>query len=313
MNNNKLARPSEPDATGPAQDAGQDTIAGASALERRRGAWLAILAVVFFATSPVLVRLADPLSPYEKTAGRLAVAAIALLLLMRVRRESFRLTRRDLPLFVGIGLIAALHFVAYVASLNFTTIAHSLAIVYTAPIFVALFSAWFLHEPIRPRQWLGVLVAVLGVAILAGFEPNWSARMAVGDLLALISAIMFGLYSVAGRRQRSNYPLFTYAVAVYALAALWVLPAAAANLTPAGYTLGPLLAVLALGIIPLGIGHTLYNAAVRHTHATTANLIATQEVTLGILLGALILGEAPKLNEMAGALVTLIGIVLVLL
>lgn len=271
------------------------------------------MAVLFFATSPVLVRLADPLSPYEKTAGRLAVAAAALLLVLRARRQPFRLTRRDLPLFVGIGLIAALHFVAYVASLNFTTIAHSLAIVYTAPIFVALFSAWFLHEPIRRRQWLGVLIAVLGVAILAGFEPNWSAAMALGDLLALVSAITFGLYSVAGRGQRARYPLFTYAIAVYGLAALWVLPAAAANLTPAGYRLGPLLAVLALGIFPLGFGHTLYNAALRRTHATTANLIATQEVTLGILLGALILGEMPKLNEMAGALVTLLGIVLVLL
>lgn len=289
--------------------AGADIEAG----ERRRGALLAVLAVVFFATSPVLARLADPLSPYEKTAGRLAVAALALLLVMRVRRESFRLTRSDLPLFAGIGLIAALHFVTYVASLNFTTIAHSLAIVYTAPVFVAIFSAWFLHEPIRPRQWLGVLIAVLGVAILAGFDPNWNARMAMGDLLALVSAVTFGLYSVAGRRQRSNYPLFPYAIAVYGLAALWVLPVAMANFTPAGYTLGPLLAVLALGLIPLGIGHTLYNAAVRHTHATTANLIATQEVTLGILLGALILGETPKLNEIAGALVTLIGIALVLL
>jgi len=281
--------------------------------QQRRGALLAGLAVLFFATSPVLVRLADPLSPYEKTAGRLAVAALALWLVLRVQRAPLRLTRRDLPLFVGIGLIAALHFVTYVASLNFTTIAHSLAIVYTAPVFVALFSAWFLHEPIRPRQWLGVLVAVLGVAILAGFDPNWNSRMAVGDLLALFSAITFGLYSVAGRRQRSNYPLFPYAIAVYGLAALWMLPAALANFTPAGYTLGPLLAVLALGLIPLGVGHTLYNAAVRLTHATTANLIATQEVTLGILLGALILGEAPKLNEMAGALVTLIGIALVLL
>lgn len=281
--------------------------------DRQRGVLLAVLAVLFFAASPVLVRLAEPLSPYEKTAGRLAVAALALLLLMRGRGERFRLTRRDLPLFAAIGLIAALHFVAYVASLNFTTIAHSLAIVYTAPIFVAIFSAWFLKEPIRPRQWLGVLVAVLGVAILAGFEPNWSARMALGDLLALLSAVMFGLYSVAGRQQRSHYSLLTYAVAVYGLAALWVLPAAAANFTPAGYTPGPLLAVLALGIIPLGIGHTLYNAALRRTHATTANLVATQEVTLGILLGALILGEMPQVNEMAGVLVTLLGIMLVLL
>jgi drug/metabolite transporter (DMT)-like permease len=300
---------SQPPNSGPAAGGQPDS----SGNDRQRGLWLAVLAVLFFATSPVLVRLAEPLSPYEKTAGRLVVAALALLLLMRGRGERFRLTRRDLPLFAGIGLIAALHFVAYVASLNFTTIAHSLAIVYTAPIFVAIFSAWFLHEPIRPRQWLGVLVAVLGVAILAGFEPNWSPRMALGDLLALVSAVMFGLYSVAGRHQRSRYSLLTYAVAVYGLAALWVLPAAAANFTPAGYTLGPLLAVLALGIIPLGIGHTLYNAALRRTHATTANLVATQEVTLGILLGALILGETPQVNEMAGALVTLLGIVLVLL
>ena len=137
--------------------------------------------------------------------------------------------------------------------------------------------------------------------------------MAIGDLLALVSAVTFGLYSVAGRRQRHRYSLFTYAIAVYGLAALWRLPAAIPNFTPAGYHPGPLLAVLALGIFPLGIGHTLYNAALRRTHATTVNLIATQEVTLGMLLVALILGQMPHTNEIMGALVTLVGIVLVLL
>ena len=281
--------------------------------DRRGGAWLALLAVLFFSTSPVLIRWADPLSPYEKTAARLALAAVTLILLLKLRGESLRLTRRDLPLFAGIGLVAALHFGSYVASLNFTTIAHSLAIVYTAPIFVAIFSAWFLHEPIRPRQWLGVLVAVLGVAILAGLEPNWTARMALGDGLALVSAITFGLYSVAGRGQRTRYPLLPYAIAVYGLAALWMLPAALAHLTPHAYTWKTVAAVAALGIFPLGIGHTLYNAALRRTHATTANLIATQEVTLGILLGAVLLREMPTLHEMAGAGVTLLGIALVLL
>ena len=280
--------------------------------EQQRGAWLAALAVLFFATSPVLTRWADPLSPYEKTAGRLAVATLVIFALMRLRKEPFKLSRQSAPLFLVFGLIAALHFLTYIASLNYTTIAHSLAIVYTAPIFVTLFSAWFLKEPIPRRKWGGVLIAVLGVAILAGFEPRWNSTMALGDLLALVSAITFGLYSVAGRGQRSRYPLFTYAVAVYALAALWTLPAAVANFTPEGYTLVPILAVIALGVIPLGIGHTLYNAALRHTHATTANLIATQEVTLGILLGVIFLGEIPQPNEIVGALVTLLGIALVL-
>lgn len=303
-----------PGGTTAAENAGvQAARVEASPSDSRRGLTYAAVAVLFFSTSPVLVRWADPLSAYEKTAGRLAVAAIAILLLMRLRRERFSLARGDVLIFVIFGLITAVHFLSYVASLNYTTIAHSLAIVYTAPVFVTVFSAWFLKESIPPRKWGGVVVAVLGVAILAGFEPRWDSRMAFGDLLALVSAITFGLYSIAGRGQRSRYPLFVYAAAVYGLAALWALPAAAANFTPAGYTLVPVLAVVALGLIPLGLGHTLYNAALRRTHATTVNIIATQEVTLGILLGAILLGELPNTNEIVGVAVTLLGIVIVVL
>jgi len=155
-------------------------------------------------------------------------------------------------------------------------------------------------------------VTVVGIAILAGFEPRLSSRMIIGDLLALGSAITFGLYSVAGRSQRERYGLFTYAGTVYGLAALWMLPAAALSFTPAGYQWRSLLAVLGAGLLPLGAGHTLYNAALRRTHATTVNLIATQEVTGGVLLGALLLSQIPQTNELVGAVVALIGIVLVL-
>lgn len=279
--------------------------------DSRRGMLYALLAVFFFSTSPVFVILADPLSPYQKTAGRLIVATLGILMLMRARGERIGMARSEWPRFILIGLITALHFVCYVASLSFTTIAHSLAIVYTAPVFVTLFSAWFLKETIPGRKWGGVLVAVAGVAVLAGFEPRWNAQMALGDLLALGSAITFGLYSVAGRRERSRYSLFTYAAVVYGLAALWTLPAAVLSATRGAATLRSLLAVIALGVFPLGIGHTLYNAALRRTHATTVNLIATQEVTLGILLGALFVGQTPQPNEIIGALITLVGIALV--
>ncbi len=68
-----------------------------------------------------------------------------------------------------------------------------------------------------------------------------------------------------------------------------------------------------LGVLPLGLGHTLYNAAVRHMHATYANLIASQEVTGGILLGIIFLNEVPGPSAIAGVLITLLGIVVVLL
>jgi len=56
------------------------------------------------------------------------------------------------------------------------------------------------------------------------------------------------------------------------------------------------------------LGHTLYNAAIRRVHATYANLIATQEVTGGIILGVLLLGEVPSITTIAGVVVTLVGI-----
>ncbi len=284
-----------------------------TAASPRSGVLLAVAAVVMFSTSPVFVLLAAPLSAYEITVGRLAIGATLVAILGRLNGQPLLPARSDLPRFALFGLIAAVHFLSYIASLNFTTIAHSLAVVYTAPIFVALFSAWFLGEAITRRKWMGIVVAVLGIGILAGFEPRWSQRMLIGDLLALVSAITFGLYSVAGRSQRERYGLFTYTGTVYGLGALWALPAALLALTPAGYNVNSLLALLAAGLIPLGIGHTLYNAAVRRTHATIPNLIATQEVTGGILLGALFLNQIPTANELAGALVALIGIALVLI
>ncbi len=278
----------------------------------RTGVLLAVAAVSAFSTAPVLVLWAAPLSAFEITLGRLVTGAAAIWVLAQLNRQPHLPARTDLARFAGIGFITALHFICYIASLNFTTIAHALALVYTAPIFVALFSAWFLKEPIAPRKWIGVLVTVAGIAVLAGFEPRLNSRMVIGDLLALVSAVTYALYSIAGRSQRARYPLFTYAGTVYGLAALWALPAAVASFTPAGYTWRSVAALLGAGLIPLAAGHTLYNAALRRAHATTANLIATQEVTGGMILGALLLGQVPQANEIAGALVALIGIALVL-
>jgi drug/metabolite transporter (DMT)-like permease len=178
---------------------------------------------------------------------------------------------------------------------------------------VAIFSALFLKESISARKWVGIFIVIVGVGVLAGFEPALNSKILLGDGLALVSAITFGLYSVAGRSQRELYPLLTYAFFVYLLAAIWMMPAAVLTFTPTGYHLKQILSILALGILPLGLGHTMYNAALRHMNATYANLIASQEVTGGIILGIIFLQEIPSLNALAGVIITLVGIVVVLI
>jgi len=114
---------------------------------------------------------------------------------------------------------------------------------------------------------------------------------------------------VWGRGIGSRFPLFQYTFWIYLLAGAFTLPPALLSLS------GPFpgrawLAVLLLGLLPLASGHTLYNAALRLIPPTYVNLIASQEVSGGILLGWLILQEAPGLNSIVGCLVTLSGIIL---
>jgi drug/metabolite transporter (DMT)-like permease len=294
----------------------------ASGSTSKRGLFLVAIAVGFFSTSPVFILWAEPMHPVVKTWGRMAVAALAVWLTLQVTMRSNGGTKVARPpvgqawlRFAAYGFVAALHFLSYVASLSFTTAAHSLAIVYTAPIFVTLLSALLLREPIRRYQWLGVGVTVVGIAVLAGLEPTMSWGMAFGDGLALVSAITFGFYSVAGRYERDHYPLLVYASRVYGVAALWLLPLALLvmpEMPSEAWGWAQVGSVVALGIFPLALGHTLYNAALRRVHATYANIVASQEVTGGVLLSWLLLGQIPSLNSLVGAAIALLGVVLVL-
>jgi drug/metabolite transporter (DMT)-like permease len=268
--------------------------------------------VGLLSTSPVLTRLAAPYAPIAITFGRMAIAAAAVLVVARLTGVALGYHPDELPRLALYGLVTALHFLLYIWSLELTTIAHALALVYTAPVFVTLFAALLLGERIDRRKYLGIPLVVIGVAALSGLEPRLDARMALGDLLAVGSAVCFGLYSVAGRRERERQPLLRYAGAVYGMAALWLLPLALLA-WDGGHGVEPTAAVVALAIFPLAIGHTLYNASLRRVHPTYVNLIATQEVTCGIALGAVLLGELPSATALAGVALTLAGVAVVML
>ena len=298
-----------------------ETVAATPVRQSKIGLLYVCLAVFFFSTSPIFVRWSSPFTSIEIAFWRLAIAALLVTILGILTRQHLLLKHREVPRFLFYGLVTALHFLTYISSLSFTTIAHALALVYTSPIFATLFSAIFLHESLPKRKYLGIAIAVIGIAIMAGFQPNYTACslaspghcMVLGDVIALTSGICFAIYSVAGRGERDHHPLLRYTTNVYGLAALWLLPIALFFAFSHAYPLGAIGAVVALGVFPLGLGHTLYNASVRRVHATYANLIATQEVTGGIILGIFLLGEIPSAAAIVGVVVTLVGIAAVLI
>lgn len=136
--------------------------------------------------------------------------------------------------------------------------------------------------------------------------------MILGDGIALLSAICFSIYSIVGRSERERHPLFRYTTNVYGIAALWLLPITLFFAFRHAYPLSAVAAVVGLGIFPLGLGHTLYNASIRSIHATYANIIATQEVTMGVILGIFLVHQIPSITAVIGGIIALVGIVGVL-
>jgi len=230
----------------------------------------------------------------------------------KINKTRLRIESSDIVKFALYGLVTALHFLLYIASLKYTTIAHALCLVYTSPVIIAILTALWFRESLPGHKYIGILAVILGIIILTSFEPIFSREMIIGDILAFGSALCLSLYSIAGRRERDRYELLQYVFWVYLLASLFLLPVAFRDFR-SQLALKHWVFLLLLALIPNTLGHTFYNAGLRYIHAAYANLILTQEITLGTLFGYLFLREPVGKNAVIGIAVMIVGIYQVLL
>lgn len=277
----------------------------------RRAVVLSAAAAAAFSLGAPLSRLAAPVSAAEVTLWRLGLATLVAFGLARISGVSLAHIRERRTAILGATLYA--HFLLFTLAAQTTTTAHTLALVYGSPALVALGSAVILREPPRSMQVVGVVAAVAGIAILVGFEPAESGATLGGDLAAAGSGAALAAYVLAGRYYRGAMPLPAYVFAVYGWAALLALPYAVASFDAGAYDGGRIGAIAILGLVPLGLGHTLLNAALRRARATIPNVITAQEVTGGVILGALLYGEIPGPSAVLGALLALAGVIAVVL
>lgn len=289
-----------------------ECVGNAMTRDERIGVLQAVAAASLFSMGAILIRWAQEMSPVEITSLRMLLGGGVVAAAARATGTRLQLPVADVRRLLPIGLIAAVHSLSFIASLSFTTVAHCLTLLYTAPLFIAALSRAILRERLPRRVLAGMAVGLTGVAVLAGFEPRLTPEMLLGDLLAVGAALAFALYSLFGRRERARIQLLPYASWVYLTAGIATAPFAIGLLTRpvSGKALA---AVIALALVPHALGHTLYNAAVRRLHPSIPTLITTQEVTGGIALAWLLLQETPAWNALVGAAITLAGVALVLL
>jgi len=281
-----------------------------------------ICGIFAVSTASILIRSAldDGVPPLVIAAYRLTFAALILTpIVLRSRRAELRhLNRRDWRWAVLSGLFLALHFAAWISSLDYTTVTSSVVLVTTGPIWVALLSWLIWRERLTRSVVVGLIIAVLG-GMLVGLSDSGGLGLGGtqlwGDFLALAGAWFVAGYLLIGRQLRDRMSLLTYIYIVYGTAAMWliglaVLSGASFTQLPNGqpYPASAYVWMLLLAILPQLVGHSSYNYALRFLPPTYVAIVALAEPIGSSILAFVLLREVPAPLTILGAIVILIGI-----
>jgi drug/metabolite transporter (DMT)-like permease len=222
--------------------------------------------IVALGWSAILIRLADA-PPLSIAAYRMAGGAACLLPFAAgaVRAQWRRLPPRDRALWLASAVFLALHFALWIESLRHTSVASSVVLVTTNPVFAGLGGWLLLGERERPAFWAGVACTFAGSALLAWTDARAWGGSAWGNLLALGGAVLASAYLLCGRRLRRRMPLLPYVTLCYGLSGLLLTGAAwSAGQPLAGFSLETWLLLAAMTAGPTLIGHTAVNFALAH-------------------------------------------------
>jgi drug/metabolite transporter (DMT)-like permease len=226
-------------------------------------------------------------------------------------REMVRMTGRDAALLALGGFFLALHFGAWITSLRYISIATSVVLVNSHPIFVVLASYLFLGEKPSRRNLAGTAIGLVGMAIISrdGFKDVEFAL--AGNALAILGALAVVGYFIIGRKVRARVSLLGYVTPLYGACSLFLLLWAIA----AGNSLGPFeagawLYFAALAIVPTIFGHTVFNWAIKHVRPSAVSLAFLGEPVAAAALAFFFFDQRPSPSTLAGGALVLAGVYL---
>ena len=256
---------------------------------------LLICTAILWSKGGFLIKLID-WHPVAIAGGRSIIAA--LIMWAYVKKPKFTWSNIQI-----MGAVAyALTVILFVIANKLTTAANSILLLYTGPIYVALFSYWFLKEKITAIDWITILVVIIGMTLF--FMEKLSPDGILGNFIAILAGIAFAWLAMCLRKQKDESPLESLILGNI-LTGIIGLPFIIDSGIPSQQSM---IALLVLGIFQLGIPYILYSKAVKHVSALDAVLIPVLEPILNPLWVFLLLGESIGMWPMIGGAIIIVAI-----
>jgi drug/metabolite transporter (DMT)-like permease len=267
--------------------------------EKWKGLFYVVTAALLWSTGGLFIK-ALTLGSFQIGFYRSLVAALSILLVMRLRRHPLTLELDPLSLACYVSYAAVL--ILFVAATKLTTAANAIFLQYTAPIFVLFMEPWAFRLPFPRKDLWAVAVCTGGLALF--FAGHLSAGGVLGNLLGLASGLSLALFSLLLKMKRVRQGQNPYAMVVFGnfLVALICLPVALGGLR---INLEQGLALLYLGAVQLGLGWMLYTAGTKYLSATAAIITCMLEAVFNPVWVFLGVGERPSGYALLGGAVVL--------
>lgn len=272
------------------------------------------VAVAAVSTSAPLIRGAD--APTLAIAAWRNVLSLPILGLFVVLRRDLRQawtarSVRDRRLSRIAGVLLAAHFATWIPSLSYTSVASSVALVATQPVWAALIARQR-GEVISGRTWTGIGIALAGTLVLTGVDLSISRTALFGDLLAMVGGMLAAAYVTVGAEVRQHVTTAVYALACYATAALLlVVLCLGTGQVMTGYDRDTWLAIGGLVLGAQLLGHTLVNLVLRTISPTAVSVAILFEILGATVIARIAFGETPPVGAWPAAILIAIGVVVV--
>ncbi len=276
---------------------------------------LLAVAIVAVSTSALLIReAAAPALAVAFWRTALAAGLLGTVTALRPKRraELIGLERRPRRASMAAGLLLAAHFATWIPSLSFTTVASSVALVATQPVWAAVIAS-ILGQRIPGRAWAGIAVALAGVLVLSGVDFATSGRALFGDALALTGGILAAAYVTVGASVRQAVSTTVYTTLCYSTAAIVLLAVAVAARDPlagTGYDGGTWACLVAITLGPQLLGHSLINRVLRTISPTVVSVAILGEIVGSAFMAWAAFGESPPAGAYPAAVLIAAGVYL---
>lgn len=272
-----------------------------------------LVGIVAVSFSSIFIKLSTAPASILGMYRLLFTVLLMLPFLPKYRNELASLTKWEWGQLILAGFFLGLHFLFWIGSLKYTTVASSMILLSLQPIFVMLGAFIAFRERTTVGALLGVGLAFIGVVVVSLGDLGQPGETLLGDILSVLGALAISVNMLIGQRLRAGMSSFVYSFLIFFIAAIMLAGFnVATGVSLVNYAASEWGLFVLLAIVPTVFGHALFNWLLRFVGATTISISILGEPIGAIILAYLLLGEDITLYHIVGGAFTIVGVFLFL-